>query len=96
MISFIVPFFNEENFILSTIQEIIATTSKDKIIDFEIILVDDCSNDNSVKLIENFIKQNNSTNIFIFNNSKNLGFGGSVKAGILKAKKKKYNVVTWR
>ena len=87
MISYIIPFLNEEIHILKTINEVVHANEKSKITDFEIILVDDKSTDNSVILINEYIKKNNFKNIFIFSNKKNLGYGGSIKVGILKAKK---------
>ena len=87
MISYIIPFLNEEIHILKTINEVIHASKKLKINDFEIILIDDKSTDNSVLLINDYIKKNNFKNIFIFSNQRNLGYGGSIKVGILKAKK---------
>ena len=86
MISFIVPFLNEEKYIVPTIQEIIKASSKIELREYEIILIDDFSSDNSVNLIEDFIK-NQKLNIRLIRNSKNLGFGGSVKIGIKNSKK---------
>ena len=86
MISFIVPFLNEEKYIVPTIQEIIKASSKIELREYEIILIDDFSSDNSVNLIEDFIK-NHKLNIRLIRNSKNLGFGGSIKIGIKNSKK---------
>ena len=91
MISFIVPFLNEEKYIVPTIQEIIKASSKIELREYEIILIDDFSSDNSVNLIEDFIK-NQKLNIRLIRNSKNLGFGGSVKIGIKNSKK---NYLMW-
>ncbi len=74
-ISVIIPVYNEEN----TIEEII-----DKIIDIsiynkEIIVVDDCSTDNSLQIIETKLKDKVS---LIIKNEKNYGKGFSIRKGI--------------
>lgn len=49
MVSFIIPVYNAENFLFECINSIFAQTYKD----FEIIMVDDGSSDNSVQIIKN-------------------------------------------
>ena len=66
MISYIIPFLNEEIHILKTINEVIHASKKLKINDFEIILIDDKSTDNSVILIKEYVRKNNFKNILIF------------------------------
>ena len=92
MISYIIPFLNEEIHILKTINEVIHASKKLKINDFEIILIDDKSTDNSVILIKEYVRKNNFKNILIFSNKKNLGYGGSIKVGIIKAQK---DILMW-
>ena len=46
MISFIVPFLNEEKYIVPTVQETIKASSKIELQDYEIILIDDFSSVN--------------------------------------------------
>ena len=87
MISFIVPFLNEEKYIIPTITEIIKASLMMELNDYEIILIDDFSTDNSVKLVENYIS-NQNLNIRLIKNSRNLGLGGSIKVGIKNASKK--------
>lgn len=48
MISIIVPVYNAEKFIRETVQSVLDQTYKD----FELLLVDDCSKDRSVEVIE--------------------------------------------
>lgn len=52
-ISFIVPIYNEEENIRKLIEEI-KTVAPDLSPDYEILLVDDCSSDNSLQLIRDF------------------------------------------
>ena len=91
MISFIVPFLNEEKFIIATVQEILKSCDLAKINDYEILLIDDCSTDDSVNLIKRF-SEKNDFKINLINNSKNLGFGGSIKVGIKNSSK---NYLMW-
>ncbi len=52
---------------------------------YEVILVDDCSSDNSIKVANSFIKEKN---FYLIENSKNLGVAGSANKGISKSKAK--------
>lgn len=49
---------------------------------FEVVVVDNGSNDNSVQVLENFKKQTSQYKITILLNEQNLGFGGGNNAGI--------------
>lgn len=53
LISIIVPIYNAQNFIKETIETVLNQTIKN----FELILVDDISTDNSYKIIEEYIKK---------------------------------------
>ena len=52
-ISVIVPMYNAEKFIGACLESIFAQTFQD----FEIIVVDDCSTDNSCAIVEKFVQQ---------------------------------------
>lgn len=80
MLSFVVPCYNEENRILNTITQIEESCEKLIIKEYKILIVDDCSSDNSRKVIENEIK--NKSYLKYYKNEKNLGFGGAVKTGL--------------
>ncbi len=71
----IVPFYNEEKFI----EESILRLLKIEIID-QIVMVDDCSTDNSYKIANNI--QNENTNIKLVKTKLNEGKGGAVKKGL--------------
>lgn len=87
MISYIIPFLNEEIHILKTIDEVLQACKKTEVTDYEIILVNDNSSDNSVTLINEYVKKKNMNNVYLYSNSKCLGYGGSIKTGISKAHK---------
>ncbi len=78
--SLIIPLFNEEKNIQFLINEFL--NIKNLLTEnFEIILVNDCSTDNTLKVI-NSIKFDKSENIKIINNKKNLGQSWSLYIGI--------------
>jgi len=71
----IVPVYNEENRAVETINQILKT---DK--DLNIIVVDDGSSDNSLKILENSFK--NNSRIVISSHLINLGKGAAMKTGL--------------
>ena len=87
MISFIIPAFNEQKNVKPTINEINKAIKFLKFKNCEIIFVDDCSTDNTLKIAKN-INIKKKLNIKIIHNKENLGWGGTVKKGIKNAKKK--------
>ncbi len=79
-ISVIIPAYNEENRIEPTVKRVIYYLEHnfDK---YEIIVVDDCSTDNTHNIVSKYKKNN----VKILRNKKNKGKGYSVKRGILDA-----------
>lgn len=55
MVSIVTPAFNSERYIVKTIESVIKQTHKD----WELIIVNDASTDNTVKLIEGFVEKDN-------------------------------------
>ncbi len=76
-ISIVIPVYNEEKNILPLIKEIFDNLNT--LINFEIIVVDDCSIDNTYKTL---IESNYFEKIKIIKNIKNLGQSGALKEGI--------------
>jgi len=64
----LVTTFNAEGFIIRTLKSIIAQTYPN----FEIILCDDCSSDNTFKICQDFAKYH--PNFTVLRNDKNLGW----------------------
>ncbi|MGI6684354.1 MAG: glycosyltransferase [Bacillota bacterium] len=64
-VSVIIPSYNHEKFIGEAIESVLNQTYQD----FELIIIDDCSHDNSIKVIEKF----KSEKIRFFINEKNMG-----------------------
>lgn len=74
LFSVIIPLFNKENFIEKTLDSVL----KQKFNDFEIIIVDDCSTDNSLDKTINF----SDSRIRIIKNKKNQGLSAARNIGI--------------
>ena len=80
-ISVVIPCFNEINTISEILQKINKALNKYQ---FEVLVIDDCSTDGSVELLEK-LKLNNK-NVRVIFNSKNLGKGASLRKGFDEAK----------
>ena len=84
-VSFIIPNYNAENTIGKCIESILSQKYKGK---FEVIVVDDFSKDNSVKIISKYKK------VRLIKNEKNLGLGSSLNKAI-KASKYELICIIW-
>jgi teichuronic acid biosynthesis glycosyltransferase TuaG len=80
LVSIITPSFNSEKFIAETI----ASVQNQTHINWEMIIVDDCSTDYTVSIIEQFIK--NDDRIHLFQLDKNSGAGIARDIALSKAK----------
>ena len=80
-LSIIIPVYNEENTILAILNALSEVTL---IGDFqkEIIMVDDCSTDNSKSIITKYITDNPDKNAKYFFHEKNMGKGAALHSGI--------------
>ena len=79
-ISLIVPMYNAEKYIEQSLNSVLSQTFKD----FEIIVVDDCSTDQSVNIVEGIIERNSGEDrpkIHLIKNNKNAG-GAAVPRNI--------------
>ena len=76
-IVFLIPFFNEEKN-LKTLSDLIKKISLTRNFSYKILFLDDCSPDNSFKIIQEFKSQNMDDNLIIYQNSQNLGHGKSL------------------
>ena len=71
-ISLIVPFYNTEKFLPLLFESILQQTFQD----FEVIAVDDCSKDNSLKIVESYLEKFEGR-LKIFSTKKNSGSPGT-------------------
>jgi glycosyltransferase involved in cell wall biosynthesis len=83
-ISIIVPAYNEAATISVVIDKLLNLTFIHNI-KKEIIIVNDCSIDNTENLIQTIIKQNEGMEIVYFKHEKNLGKGAAIHTGIRNA-----------
>ena len=77
-VSIIIPCFNERD----TIQLVFEKVKSSKIIDKEIIIVDDCSDDGSVQKIKEISQNNQDVNLKTVFHSSNNGKGAAIKSAI--------------
>ncbi|CAN1493742.1 WcaA Glycosyltransferases involved in cell wall biogenesis [Flavobacteriaceae bacterium] len=80
LVSIITPSFNSEKFIAGTIQSVQNQTHQN----WEMIIVDDCSSDRTVSVIQQFIK--NDVRIRLFQLDKNSGAGIARETALSNAK----------
>ena len=83
LVSIIISVYNTEKYLRQCLESVINQTFKD----FEVIIINDCSPDNSYKIIEEFRQKDNR--IIVINSEKNLGLGFCRNQG-LKISKGKY------
>lgn len=83
-ISIIIPAYNEENRIPNCLKRLLSYCDEKKW-DFEILVAEDGSNDNTVKIVNDFITQDPRIKLLSF--KERLGKGGAIKNAMLKAEK---------
>ncbi len=81
-LSIVIPAYNEEK-TLEAILEKVITVNLPEWFTKEIIIVNDCSKDNTLSIAEEF--SNKYENIIVINNPQNMGKSQSVRNGILKS-----------
>ncbi|MCS6823649.1 MAG: glycosyltransferase family 2 protein [Cytophagaceae bacterium] len=84
MLTIIIPVFNEEKTIIEVLKNILKIDFSNYFDSNEIIVVDDCSSDNSYELVKNFAKSH--TNITLLRNESNKGKGYSIRKALQYAK----------
>lgn len=80
-ISIIVPVYNAEKFLKQCFDSLINQTLND----IEIIAIDDCSTDNSFKILQEY-EQKYPSKVHVFKNKRNCGVGFTRNVGLDKAK----------
>lgn len=82
LVSIIMPAYNTEKYIIETIKSVQNQTYNE----WELIIVDDCSSDNTVSLVEEYILESNEKRIKLFKNKHNKGAAVSRNIALDKAK----------
>lgn len=83
-LSIIIPAYNEGKTIHYILDKIKCVTLIDGI-NKEIIIIDDCSTDNTSQAIQNYLSSNQELDIQYFRHDKNMGKGAALHTGISKA-----------
>ena len=78
--------YNVEEFICDVLEKIYSSNHQDT----SIIIINDCSNDNTISKINEFIEKHKSKNLKIINNEKNMGYGYNYKLSFNFAVKNNY------
>ena len=78
MISIVVPVYNAAPYIENTVQMVLQQTYQD----FELILVDDCSTDNSVALLEKLLEQRKDVRLRLVKKERNQGAAAARNTGL--------------
>lgn len=81
IVSIIIPAYNKRDYICDTLESCKNQTYSD----FEVIIIDDCSTDDTVSKIKEFVAKNNSLPIKLFENEENKGVSYSRNYGISEA-----------
>ncbi len=84
LLSIIIPVYNEEKTIRSILNRVVDVELKYGF-SKELIIVDDCSKDNSFQIISEYIAEQNSAAIKLFKQEKNMGKGAALHRGIAEA-----------
>ena len=79
LVSIIMPLYNAESFVLETIESVL----KQSYLNWELIIVDDCSTDESYRVAQTFADGDNR--ILLFRNESNLGVAQTRNCGLERA-----------
>lgn len=81
LVSIIVPVYNVENFIGETMDRVLAQTWQD----WELLLVEDCSEDNTAALIRQYMEKTGDSRIRLISQSSNMGAARARNRGLEEA-----------
>lgn len=83
-LSILIPAYNEANTITAILNRVIAVELINEV-SKEIIIIDDCSSDDTFKIVEQFIKEHPDKKILLKHHEKNKGKGAAIHTGIAAA-----------
>lgn len=78
LVSIVIPLYNKQDYIKETVKNIIMQTYKN----WELIIVDDCSTDNSYNIVKDYANKN----ITVIKNSKHMGAARTRNVGLAKVR----------
>ena len=79
LVSVIVPVYNQAHLLVYTLDSIVRNSYSN----FELIIIDDCSIDNSIIVIEDWLKKQSNLRVTFVNNLINLGVTKTLNCGIM-------------
>jgi glycosyltransferase involved in cell wall biosynthesis len=82
-LSIIIPLYNEQNNIIEVLNQLAVIPYPDYLSGFEFVIVDDCSKDQSYRIVSEYIK--GKSDFLLFRHEINKGKGAAVKTGIANA-----------
>lgn len=85
-ISVVIPAYNEEKRIVKTLKQV-AKFMPTNFVNYEVTIYSDGSTDKTVQVASSFIKENHLKKFFVKTLPNNIGKGGTIKVGVLEAKK---------
>ncbi len=83
-LSVIIPAYNEANTICKLLDKVLAVDLVMNI-EKELLIVNDCSGDNTGQVVEDYIHSHPESDIRMFTHSKNIGKGAAIHSGIEKS-----------
>ena len=89
-VSFFVPCYNEEKNIINTLNCI---KEASKLCNYEILVVDDCSQDKTIDMVNSFKELNKNVNVTLIKRLKNCGLGYNYFDTIKSARGKYYMLI---
>jgi glycosyltransferase involved in cell wall biosynthesis len=92
-LSIFISCYNEESFIFATLETVRAALAEVGGIDYEIIVIDDCSNDHSVEVIESYIHAHPDERILLRRNRSNRGLAQNYVDAAFIGKGKYYRLI---
>ena len=85
LLSIIIPVYNEERTVTTILDQVLAAPLPEGI-SRELVLVNDCSSDDSVQVIEDYIANHPDVLISFYSHERNQGKGAALHTGIAKAR----------
>ena len=83
-LSIIIPLYNEQTLVAEVINQVRSVQFPKEVSEYEIIIVDDCSTDQSFEVVSKIAE--GTSNIKVLRHEKNMGKGAAVRTGIEAAK----------
>lgn len=91
-LSLFVACYNEEDGIVPTLETVVAATTEAGV-SYDIVIIDDCSNDRSVEVILKYLQSHPELPITLYVNTVNQGLGSNYAEGAFRCRGKYYRLI---